>query len=41
MSAKQWRWFTWSPNSDTLVVVLTEVVMIAAYWTTAYLLRGL
>lgn len=40
MSAKQSRWFTWSPSSDTLVAVLTEIAMIAAYWTTTHLLSG-
>jgi hypothetical protein len=40
MSAKRSRWFTWSPNGDTLVAVLTEVAMIAAYWTTTHLLSG-
>ncbi len=40
MSAKQPRWFTWSPNADTLVALLTEVAMIAAYWTTTHLLGG-
>jgi hypothetical protein len=41
MSTKQSRWFTWSPNADTLVALLTEIAMIAAYWTAAHLLtRG-
>ena len=40
MSTKQSRWFTWSPNGDTLVAVFTEIVMIAAYWTTTHLLSG-
>lgn len=40
MSTKQSRWFTWSPNSDTLVALFSEIVMIAAYWTTTHLLKG-
>jgi len=41
MSVKQSRWFIWSPNADTLVALLTEIAMIAAYWTAAHLLtRG-
>jgi len=40
MSAKQSRWFTWSPNSDTLMALLTEIAMIALYWTTTHLLSG-
>ena len=41
MSAKGSRWFTWSPSGDTLVALLSEIVMIAAYWTAAHLLtRG-
>ena len=40
MSAKQSRWFTWSPNGDVLVAVLTEIAMIVAYWTTTHLLSG-
>jgi membrane protease YdiL (CAAX protease family) len=38
MSAKQSRWFAWSPTGDTLVAVVTEIAMVAAYWTTAHLL---
>ncbi len=38
MSAQRTRWFAWSPSSDTLVAVLTEIAMIAAYWTTTHLL---
>ena len=41
MSAQRSRWFAWSPSSDTLVAVLTEIAMIAAYWTATHLLsRG-
>ena len=40
MSGKQSHWFTWSPNGDTLVALLSEIVMIAAYWTTTHLLSG-
>ena len=40
MGAEKSRWFTWSPNGDVLVAVLTEVAMIAAYWTTTHLLSG-
>jgi hypothetical protein len=40
MSARQSRWFTWSPNADTLVALLSEFAMIAAYWTTTHLLSG-
>ncbi len=40
MSVKQSRWFIWSPNADTLVAVLTEIAMIAAYWTATHLLRS-
>jgi hypothetical protein len=40
MNAKQSRWFTWSPNGDMLVALLTEIAMIAAYWTTTHLLSG-
>jgi hypothetical protein len=35
------RWFAWAPNADTLVAFLTEVAMVAAYWTATHLLsRG-
>jgi hypothetical protein len=41
MRAQRSDWFTWSPSSDTLVAVLTEIAMIAAYWATTHLLsRG-
>jgi membrane protease YdiL (CAAX protease family) len=41
MSAQRSRWFCWSPSSDTLVAVLTEIAMMAAYWTVTHLLgRG-
>ena len=41
MGAEKSRWFTWSPNVDTLVALLTEIAMIAAYWTATHLLsRG-
>jgi len=40
VSAKQSRWFTWSPSSDTLLAVLTEIAMIALYWTTTHLLSS-
>jgi hypothetical protein len=40
MGREKSRWFTWAPNVDTLVAVLTEVAMIAAYWTTTHLLSG-
>ena len=40
MGGEKPRWFTWSPNGDLLVAVLTEVAMIAAYWTTTHLLSG-
>jgi hypothetical protein len=29
MSTKQSHWFTWSPSSDTLMALLTEIAMIA------------
>jgi hypothetical protein len=38
MSTKQSRWFTWSPTGDTLVAVITELAMIALYWTATHLL---
>jgi hypothetical protein len=38
MSAKQSRWFAWSPTGDTLVAVVTELAMIALYWTATHLL---
>ena len=40
MSTKQSRWFTWSPNSDTLMALLTEIAMIALYWITTHLLSS-
>jgi hypothetical protein len=41
MTASRSRWFIWSPNDDTLVALLTEVVMMVAYWSATHLLgRG-
>jgi hypothetical protein len=40
MSEERSHWFTWSPSSDTLVALLTEIAMIALYWITTHLLRG-
>ena len=40
MSAQQSHWFAWSPNSGTLVALLTEIAMIATYWATTHLLSG-
>lgn len=40
MSTKQSRWFTWYPNRDTLAALLTEIAMIALFWTTTHLLAG-
>jgi hypothetical protein len=33
-------WFTWSPSSDTLMALFTEIAMIVLYWTTTHLLRS-
>ncbi len=40
MNTKQSHWFAWSPSSDTLMALLTEIAMIALYWITAHLLSG-
>ena len=40
MNTKQSSWFTWSPNSDTLMALLTEITMIALYWITTHLLSS-
>lgn len=40
MKTKQSRWFTWSPNRDTFVALLTEIAMIALYWINTHFLSS-
>ena len=40
MRTAQKKWFAWSPDRDTAVALLTEILMIALYWTTTHLLSG-
>ena len=40
MNTKKLSWFKWSPDIDTLVVLLTAIVMIPLYWFTTHKLSG-
>ncbi len=40
MNSREPQWFTWSPSRDILMALLTELAMVALYWTTTQLLSG-